>query len=761
MRYFRARIHFWIDQALILVVTIASIWFASRIGYREALRFARYEEIRKSRNLMRAMENEMNVNERQLRIALEDWDSHGFRDYQPVTSSFERAKGSDEFFLVHPDTWVAMSDAYGPSFQNVIDLLRKSGTGEIVQIVARWFWAHVEKFEKARPLLERDIATVEARMREFGIEDVSIAKEWPPLPKAEPSPAERRAMDLPTSEGWTRSGPEAYGGTTLDFSFEFFAVPARPRGPNLIQISTSFSGNRRATRLWVCLSSACPIPAGASYRVGQDAADLFAMYSGRGDVILTIPLNIEPVNGYTKVELSLVDPGAPAGWRWMYLMVEDDTGERQVIRHPGMRKISGEDNPRKFDAVVPEGALVLPRGYLRDRPVPPSVTAPEFFSRGMEHLAGKRYAQAVYNLTACLRLDPKHADVRRFRGQALAAMGDLGGAIDDFSAAISAHPTAELHFLRAEARLERSGKGYPGDVEKALPDYDAVLKLDPDHQAARRGRALIRMRLRDYDGALADFRALGDAERVRRCERFAEDAAHRADGPRNDSEAQDWFKKALDAHFDRRLDEAIDIFKRIFYADPNSDHGRGASINIACGYALKGDADRCVDWIGIALDHGFEDWVLILADADFESVRGHERYRALTAAKAVELAPQVRRARRRAEDQAIADAEGPQDLTAADQIYAHAVAALQAKSYPAAINGFKMLYYHPPTQNLMIKSAYNLACAYALSADRDRALDWLEIAIADGYDDFEHIKGDADLESLRMEPRYKEMVAGN
>lgn len=760
MRFLRARVHFWIDQALILVVTVASIWFASRIGYREALRFARYEEIRKSRNLMRSMENEMNVNERQLRIALEDWDSHEFRDFQPVTSSFDRAKSSDEFFLVHPDTWVAMSNVYGPSFQSMIDLLRKSGYGEVVQIVARWFWAHVERFEKARPLLERDIAAVEARMREFGIEDVSIAKTWPPLPKVEPSPAERRAMELPTTPGWTRSAPESYGGPMHDFAFDFFAVPARPRGPNLIQISTSFTDNRRATRLWVCLSSTCPIPAGIAYRVGQDVDDLASMYAGRGEVILTMPLDIAPVNRFTKVELTIVDPNAPAGWRWMYVMVEDETGERHVIRHPGMRKVSGEDDARKFDAVVPEGAIVLPRGYLRDRPVPASISAPEFFARGMEHLAGKRYARAIHDFGACLRLDPKHPDVRRFRGEAHAAIGNFGEAIDDFTAAIRERATAELHFLRAEARYERAGAGYDGELEKALPDYDAVLTLEPKRDAARRRRALVRMRLRDYDGALADFRALGDAERVRRLERFAEDAEHRKDGPRNDSEAQDWFKKALDAHFDRRFDEAVDVFKRIFYADPNGELGRGAAINVACGLALKGDADRSLDWIGIALDHGFTNWILILTDADFDSVRGHERYRKLTAAKAEELAPQVRRERRRIEDRSILDSEGPGDLTEADQIYARASDSLQSKAFPAAINGFKVIYYHPPTRNLQLKAAYNLACAYALSGDRERALDWLEIAIADGYDNFDHLKGDADLESLRTEPRYRSLLEG-
>lgn len=60
---------------------------------------------------------------------------------------------------------------------------------------------------------------------------------------------------------------------------------------------------------------------------------------------------------------------------------------------------------------------------------------------------------------------------------------------------------------------------------------------------------------------------------------------------------------------------------------------------------------------------------------------------------------------------------------------------------------------HDPT------ARYNLACSLALLGARDEALDTLGRAIELGYDDAEHLTADEDLESLREDPRFVELVA--
>jgi len=55
-------------------------------------------------------------------------------------------------------------------------------------------------------------------------------------------------------------------------------------------------------------------------------------------------------------------------------------------------------------------------------------------------------------------------------------------------------------------------------------------------------------------------------------------------------------------------------------------------------------------------------------------------------------------------------------------------------------------------------SYYNIACAYALAGDRERALAALEEAVAKGYNTTDQIEQDADLASVRDDPRYSAAV---
>lgn len=53
---------------------------------------------------------------------------------------------------------------------------------------------------------------------------------------------------------------------------------------------------------------------------------------------------------------------------------------------------------------------------------------------------------------------------------------------------------------------------------------------------------------------------------------------------------------------------------------------------------------------------------------------------------------------------------------------------------------------------------YNMACAYALKKEVDQALDWLRQAVDAGYDDADWMDNDSDLEILRDQPRYKQIL---
>lgn len=53
---------------------------------------------------------------------------------------------------------------------------------------------------------------------------------------------------------------------------------------------------------------------------------------------------------------------------------------------------------------------------------------------------------------------------------------------------------------------------------------------------------------------------------------------------------------------------------------------------------------------------------------------------------------------------------------------------------------------------------YNLGCSYALTERNDEALRILDRAVDLGYDDLEHMTADADLDNLRDDPRYQDLL---
>ena len=53
---------------------------------------------------------------------------------------------------------------------------------------------------------------------------------------------------------------------------------------------------------------------------------------------------------------------------------------------------------------------------------------------------------------------------------------------------------------------------------------------------------------------------------------------------------------------------------------------------------------------------------------------------------------------------------------------------------------------------------YNLACSLALVGEKNEALATLQQAVKLGYHDFDYMKKDSDLKSLRSDPRFKSLM---
>jgi tetratricopeptide (TPR) repeat protein len=53
---------------------------------------------------------------------------------------------------------------------------------------------------------------------------------------------------------------------------------------------------------------------------------------------------------------------------------------------------------------------------------------------------------------------------------------------------------------------------------------------------------------------------------------------------------------------------------------------------------------------------------------------------------------------------------------------------------------------------------YNLACSYALLNRADHALRTLKLALELGYRDFRYLREDHDLDSIRRDPRFRQLL---
>lgn len=123
---------------------------------------------------------------------------------------------------------------------------------------------------------------------------------------------------------------------------------------------------------------------------------------------------------------------------------------------------------------------------------------------------------------------------------ALLAQGDMHGALDHFDAAIKKDPTNYLTIFKRGATYLSLGR-----ASQASADFDAVLSLKPDFEAALLQRAKLKARTGDWNAARKDYRVAGPKHQ----ENVAEvDAAEKAVQSALEAEkASDWETCITDA----------------------------------------------------------------------------------------------------------------------------------------------------------------------------------------------------------------------
>jgi tetratricopeptide (TPR) repeat protein len=90
-----------------------------------------------------------------------------------------------------------------------------------------------------------------------------------------------------------------------------------------------------------------------------------------------------------------------------------------------------------------------------------------------------------------------------------------------------------------------------------------------------------------------------------------------------------------------------------------------------------------------------------------------------------------------------------------DALIKKADSCYNAKQYKKATEFYTKAFQVDPNSK---KNFYNAACASSLANDKKKSLDWLEIAVNNGFNSADHINSDSDLDNIRKEKKFKKII---
>jgi tetratricopeptide (TPR) repeat protein len=71
---------------------------------------------------------------------------------------------------------------------------------------------------------------------------------------------------------------------------------------------------------------------------------------------------------------------------------------------------------------------------------------------------------------------------------------------------------------------------------------------------------------------------------------------------------------------------ALQYLHKIITIEPNN---KNAYYNMSCIYAEQHNTEESIKWLKVAIEKGFDDWLLIKQDKDLKNIRGSEYYQSL------------------------------------------------------------------------------------------------------------------------------------
>ncbi|MBN2396951.1 MAG: tetratricopeptide repeat protein, partial [Deltaproteobacteria bacterium] len=313
---------------------------------------------------------------------------------------------------------------------------------------------------------------------------------------------------------------------------------------------------------------------------------------------------------------------------------------------------------------------------------------------------------AVRHFEESLRIEPRRPDTLMNIGVIHAKRGDIEAAADYFSRALEIQPDNLRAHLNAGLALLQGGK-----TDKAVSHFRVCLRIAPDHPEAHYHLGLALAESGDTDGAIKYFsntirltagharahNSLGIA--LSRKGRVADAAAHFREAVKINPD----FAEAR-TNLERaevvlhETDRIIEKLRMLLAAHPG-DHTLHYDLGIA--YYRRGEFDEAVHYY----------------------------------LKALSINP-----------------DAVQVLNNLAVVY------MIQEKYAEAISVFNRMAEIQPDNS---RNYYNIACLHARQGREEEALSFLEKAVEKGYDNWELIRTDRDLDGIRHLPGYRRLVEGH
>jgi beta-lactamase regulating signal transducer with metallopeptidase domain/tetratricopeptide (TPR) repeat protein len=270
----------------------------------------------------------------------------------------------------------------------------------------------------------------------------------------------------------------------------------------------------------------------------------------------------------------------------------------------------------------------------------------------------------------------------------------------------------------------------------------------------------------------------------------------------------DWYSRGYELYRKDRYVDAISAFKQSI---AHNHRVADSAYNIACSFSLMNDENNALEWLGQAIDKGFDNYEHIADDSDLDPIRSSPRFQALIGRLAAsDGEPSVHgrmkermnervqarvqegvqesirgvvgdvvggvaggvmdgiaggmkqniRERKRGSGDRLADALTEyRDLRGRNESdggawFSVGYDLLRLRALDESIDAFQQAIRHGSKTST---SMYNLACAYSLRGDTASGMAWLEKSVQQGFDSIDKLDNDPDIARLRSDSRFNQI----